>query len=61
MVFNIIALISVLVIIILMRRMVTIFPSLIACTLRWKESVNLEASVKHSLDRNLLAAAVAQG
>ncbi len=59
MVFNIIALISVLVIIILMRRMVTIFPSLIACTLRWKESVNLEASVKHSLDRNMLAAAMA--
>ena len=58
MLFDILALISVLAIIILLRRMVNIFPSLMACILRWKESVNLEASVKHSLDRDMLAIAM---
>ena len=58
MLFDILALISVLTNIILLGRMVNIFPSLMACTLRWKESVNLEASVKHSLDRDLLAVAM---
>mgnify|MGYP003317407196 CR=1 FL=1 len=58
MLFDILALISVLIIILLLRRVVNIFPSLMACTLRWKESVNLEASVKHSLDRDMLAIAM---
>ncbi len=55
MVFNILALISTIIIITLLRRLVNIFPSLVACTVRWKESVNLEASVKHSYDRNIIA------
>ncbi len=55
MTFNIFALISVLIIITLLRRLVNIFPSLVACLLRWKESVNLEASVKNSYDRNIIA------
>lgn len=58
MLFDILALISTLIIIILLRRLINIFPSLLACTLRWKESVNLEASVKHSLDRDILAVAM---
>ena len=58
MLFEILALISILTIILLLGRMVNIFPSLMACTIRWKESVNLEASVKHSLDRDMLAAAM---
>ncbi|MEE0236390.1 MAG: DUF4271 domain-containing protein [Bacteroidales bacterium] len=58
MLFDILALISVLIVILLLGRMVNIFPSLMACTLRWKESVNLEASVKHSLDRDLFAVAM---
>ena len=58
MLFDILALISVLIIILLLGRVVNIFPSLMACTLRWKESVNLEASVKHSLDRDMLAIAM---
>ncbi len=56
MVFNILALISTLIIITLLKRLVNIFPSLIACTTRWKESVNLEASVKNSYDRDIIAA-----
>ncbi len=55
MVFNILTLISVLLIITLLRRLVNIFPSLMACMIRWKESVNLEASVKNSYDRNIIA------
>ena len=43
---------------VLLKRLINIFPSLMACTLRWKESINLEASVKHSLDRDMLAAAM---
>ena len=58
MLFDILALISALTAIILLGRMVNIFPSLLACTIRWKESVNLEASVKHSLDRDMLSVAM---
>ena len=58
MLFDILALISTLTSILLLRRMVNIFPSLMGCTIRWKESVNLEASVKHSLDRDMLAIAM---
>ena len=58
MLFDILALIFVIITIILLRRLINIFPSLMACTIRWKESINLEASVKHSLDRDMLAAAM---
>ena len=58
MLFDILALISVLIVIILLNRLTNIFPSLMACIIRWKESVNLEASVKYSLDRDMLAAAM---
>ena len=58
MLFEILALISILIIILLLKRLINIFPSLIACTMRWKESINLEASVKHSLDRDMIAAAM---
>ena len=58
MLFNILALISVLICITLLKRLVAIFPSLAACILRWKESVNLEASVKLSNDRDRLALAM---
>ena len=58
MLFDILALISTLIIITLLKRLVNIFPSLVACMMRWKESINLEASVKHSLDRDMLAVAM---
>lgn len=55
---DILALSSILAVILLLNRLVNIFPSLVACTMRWKENINLEASVKHSLDRDMLAAAM---
>ena len=58
MLFNTLALISLIIIITLLRRLVNIFPSLLACLIRWKESVNLEMSVKLSRDRNILAVAL---
>ena len=58
MLFNTFALISLLIIITLLKRLVSIFPSLLACLIRWKESVNLEMSVKLSRDRNILAIAL---
>ena len=58
MLFKILALFSTILIIALLKRLVNIFPSLVACMVRWKESLNLEASVKHSLDRDMLAAAM---
>ena len=58
MLFKILALISTVLIIALLKRLVNIFPSLAACVVRWKESLNLESSVKHSLDRDMLAAAM---
>ena len=59
MLFKILALISVLTVILLLNRLINIFPSLMACTIRWKESINLEASVKLSNDRNRIALAMA--
>lgn len=58
MLFNILALVSVLICITLLKRLVAIYQSLIACFIRWKESVNLEASVKLSNDRDRLAFAM---
>ncbi len=55
MLFNILALISVIIMITLLRRLVNIFPTLMSCLARWKESVNLEGSVKNIYDRNILA------
>ena len=57
MLFNISVLISLLVCLLMLRRFVGVFPSLMACIVRWKESVNLEASVKNSLDRDMIAVA----
>ena len=58
MLFDILALISLLIVIMLLRRLVNIYPSLMACLIRWKESINLEASVKLSRDRDMLAVAM---
>ena len=58
MLFDILALISLLIVIMLLRRLVNIYPSLMACLIRWKESINLEASVKLSRDRDMLAVAI---
>ena len=58
MLFNILVLISFFICILPLKRFVGIFPSLMACIVRWKESVNLDASVKLSRDRDIMAIAM---
>jgi peptidoglycan/LPS O-acetylase OafA/YrhL len=58
MLFNLLALFSFLIVLLLLRRLVNILPSLMACLFRGKENLNLEASVKLSLDRDALALAM---
>ena len=52
---DIFTLLSLLAVICLLRRIIEIFPSLLASLIRWKESVNLFNSVKLSRDRNMIA------
>ena len=58
MLFKLLVLFSFLIVLLLLRRLVNIMPSLMACMIRGKESLNLEASVKLSLDRDALALAM---
>ncbi len=58
MLFDTLALISLIIIILLLDRLVNVFPSLLACLIRWKENINLEKSVKLSRDRDFLAIAL---
>ena len=58
MLFDILALISFLVVLLLLRRFVNVYPSLLACLIRGKESINLEASVKLSRDRDSITYAM---
>ena len=58
MLFNTLVLISFFICIMPLKRFVGIFPSLMACIVRWKESVNLDASVKLCRDRDIMAIAM---
>ena len=58
MLFKLLVFFSFLTVLLLLRRLVNIMPSLMACLIRGKESLNLEASVKLSLDRDALALAM---
>ena len=58
MLFNTLVLISFLICILPLRNFVGIFPSLMACLVRWKESINLDASVQLSRDRDIMAIAM---
>ena len=58
MLFDTLALISLIVILLLIRKMINIFPSLAACLIRWKENVNLQLSLKMRTDRNKLTCAL---
>lgn len=55
MVTDILTLISVISVIVFLDRFASIFPSLMACMIRWKESLNLEASIKSGRERDLAA------
>ena len=52
------SLISVLIIIIMLRRIVEILPSVFACVLRWKECAKIDEMVKVSRDRDFTALAL---
>ena len=58
MLFNVLVLISLLIILMMLRKLVEVFPSLMACLIRGKESINLEASVQLSRNRDFLALAM---
>ena len=55
---EILACVSLFIILLILRKIVNVYPSLIACVMRWKENINLEASVKLSRDRNAIALAL---
>ena len=58
MLFDILALISLLFTILIMRRIVDFLPTVIKCMLWWKENVNIDVSLKIRRDRNLVAGAL---
>ena len=55
MLFKILSLISIFVMMLALRTLVEVFPSLMACLIRAKESINLEASAQLSRGRNVLS------
>ena len=55
MLFNILALLAFFIVLTLLKELVGVFPSLMACLIRSKESVNLEASAQLSRYRNFIA------
>ncbi|MBR2128048.1 MAG: DUF4271 domain-containing protein [Bacteroidales bacterium] len=58
MLFDSLALFSALVVLLLLRRLVNVFPSVMACLWRGKECFNLESSVKLAHDRDVVALAM---
>lgn len=58
MLFDTLALLSFFICMLLMKRLVNVFPSLVACLWRGKECFNLESSVKLARDRNIIALAL---
>ena len=58
MLFDFLALFSLLVVLLLLKRLVNVYPSLMACLWRGKECFNLEASVKLARDRDIITMAM---
>ena len=58
MIFDALALISLIAVITMLKRLVGIFPSIMTCMVRWKENVSLLHSLKTRTDRNLFAFAM---
>ena len=56
--FNALALISVIAVMMLLKTIVSIFPSILASVIRWKENINIESSVRLSRDRDFAAYAM---
>ena len=58
MLFDTLAFFSLFIVLLLLKRLVNVYPSLLACLLRSKECFNLEASVKLARDRNIITLAM---
>ena len=56
--FYALAFISIIFVMFLLRTIVEIFPSILACLFRWKENINIESSVRLSRDRDFAAIAM---
>ena len=56
--FYALALTSVIIVMLLLRTIVEIVPSVLACLIRWKENINMESSVRLSRDRDFSAFAM---
>ena len=56
--FNALALISIIFTMFLLKTIVDILPSALACMIRWKENINIESSVRLSRDRDFSALAM---
>ena len=56
--FYALALISIIVVMILLKTIVEILPSILACLIRWKENINIESSVRLSRDRDFSSIAM---
>lgn len=58
MIIEIISLASLILIIVMLRRIVDTFPHIILCATRWKENINLEENVSMKRSRDFIAAAL---
>lgn len=58
MLFDALAILSLIVVLLLLKRLVNVCPSMVACLWRGKECFNLESSVKLALDRDMVALAM---
>ena len=58
MIFNILALISVIFIVVILKRIAGILPYIVACLSRWKENINIYTSLKLRRDRDIVAIAM---
>ena len=56
--FNTLALIAVLIVMMLMKTIVSVIPSVLASLIRWKENINIESSVKLSRSRDISSIAM---
>ena len=56
--FDALALISIIFTMFLLKTIVEILPSVVACLIRWKENINIESSVRLSRDRDFSAIAM---
>ena len=58
MIFDALALVSLLTVITMIRRLVGIFPSIMSCMVRWKENLALQHSLRTRTDRDIFATAM---